>query len=271
MSQMRRWRLAVSSNSLSQLSLPGAASVVRENGYAGMALHIQSARVDRCSVEPTEPAIASAAEACTAAGLSITGLSFDPDPMEPAEVAHAMDLTALARAPHIRLRPKSLDSRPYAVAFDQTVRCCEAYVEAASSRGIKVVLQQHWGTIAPSATQLFKILSRFDARAIGCIYDAGSMILEGYEHYRIGLEVLGPYVSDVHVKNARFFRSESGVWDWEWSPLSDGLIDLRALFRALRDAGYAGWITLQDETVGPTAQDMLRESKALLEQAMDES
>jgi sugar phosphate isomerase/epimerase len=212
-----------------------------------------------------------ATQACTGAGLSITGLAFEPDPMEPAAIAHAVDLAALARAPYIRLRPACLDSQPYASAVDQTIRCCEAYVQAASVRGIRVVLQQHWGTIAPSATQLFNILSRFDAHAIGCIYDAGSMTIEGYEQYRIGLEVLGPYVADVHVKNARFFRSDSGVWDWEWSPLSDGLIDLRALFRALRGAGYSGWITLEDETVGPDAPSILREGRALLQQAMDES
>jgi hypothetical protein len=40
------------------------------------------------------------------------------------------------------------------------------------------------------------------------------MVHEGFEDYRIGLELLGSYLAHVHLQNAAFERPEGGgVWD----------------------------------------------------------
>jgi sugar phosphate isomerase/epimerase len=261
------WRFAVCTQSLRHLDPAETAAAVRAAGYEGML-----ARIDTPLDDPETAAfVKRLTGVCDREGLSITGLACDPDPITAEHIGRAVALARSMGARHLRVRPARLQPGTYQTAIEATVRLCEAYVTAAASSGVRVVVQQHWGTVAPSATQLFNILSPFDARDIGCIYDAGSMLVEGYEHYRIGLEFLGAYVADVHVKNVRFFASESGVWDWEWSGLNDGLIDLRALFGALRGAGYRGWITLADESGYPDRIAMLRTSQALLAQAVRES
>jgi sugar phosphate isomerase/epimerase len=151
------------------------------------------------------------------------------------------------------------------------VRLCEAYSRAAQPRGLRVLLHQRWGTLTASASQLQRVLSNFDPLLVGCVYDAGSMTLEGYEEYRIGLEILGDYVADVHIANTRHFPSASRtVWDWEWSPLSDGLLDLQRLFRALRRAGYQGPITLADRVQGLALEALLENDRHILQQAMND-
>jgi sugar phosphate isomerase/epimerase len=95
------------------------------------------------------------------------------------------------------------------------------------------------------------------------------MTIEGYEEYRIGLEILGSYVADVHIANTRHFpTAHRTVWEWEWSGLNDGLLDLQRLFRALRRAGYSGWVTIADRGQGRPADALLQADHQMLEQAM---
>jgi sugar phosphate isomerase/epimerase len=281
---MDPWRFAVYSHILPRLTPVDAVPVIRDAGYSGIWLQVQSStppldgqpsRINannRGHVEPSSATLARVAEVCASHGVSITGLAFEPDPEAPGDIARAIALARVAGAPQVRLRPATLGEHSYQATVEHTRRLCKSYVTAAAGSGVRVVLQQHWGTVAPSATQLHHVLRDFDARDLGCIYDPGSMTVEGYELYRIGLELLGDYVADVHIKNARFFRPEhGGVWEWEWSKLSDGLIDLRAVFGALRAAGYRGWITLTDESEGPDERTMLEANRLTLLQAIAEA
>ena len=87
-----------------------------------------------------------------------------------------------------------------------------------------------------------------------------AMVYEGYEQYRLGLEVLGPYLAHVHIKNARWERTGTradGSVEWRatFAPLRKGIADLSALMRALRAVGYDGWLSFEDfSTERPTAE-----------------
>jgi hypothetical protein len=60
------------------------------------------------------------------------------------------------------------------------------------------------------------------------------------------------------------------VWQWEWSPLSDGLLDLQRLARAMRRANYRGWLTLADRCPGPSTAALLEADRRILQQACDD-
>ena len=67
----------------------------------------------------------------------------------------------------------------------------------------------------------------------------------------MGLEVLGPYLAHVHLKNARWApagaRDDGTVrWAAAFAPLDEGSVDVRDLLRALRAVGYDGWISFED-------------------------
>ena len=71
------------------------------------------------------------------------------------------------------------------------------------------------------------------------------MAHEGFEDYRLGLELLGDYLSEVHLKNAAFEPRE-GVWQARWAPLRSGVVNFGALFTALKEVGFDGWFALED-------------------------
>jgi sugar phosphate isomerase/epimerase len=117
---------------------------------------------------------------------------------------------------------------------------------------------------------MYRLLSRYDPRSIGCIYDPGNMFVEGFEDYRVGLGMLGSYVAHVHLKNIRYAHGLMvDAWHREWSPLDDGLVDLRQLFEALDEIGYKGWIVMSD--VGESREEtaMLRYNHALVSREME--
>ncbi len=91
---------------------------------------------------------------------------------------------------------------------------------------------------------------------MGVIYDPGNMIFEGMENWQMGLELLGPYLSHVHVKNAAWV--EDGVVDGarHWRPavvpMKEGFVSWPRVFAALENVGYQGWISLEDMAQGDT-------------------
>ncbi|WP_078550198.1 sugar phosphate isomerase/epimerase family protein [Litchfieldia alkalitelluris] len=116
---------------------------------------------------------------------------------------------------------------------------------------IKGLVETHHVTIAPSASLAYRLVSQFDPDHIGVLYDPGNMVHEGYENYRMGLELLGDYLAHVHVKNAFWQKKhehEDGTVDWfvEWAQLEKGVVDWKQVFRDLRAVGYDGYVGMED-------------------------
>jgi sugar phosphate isomerase/epimerase len=202
---------------------------------------------------------------------SVPCVGFAPDDVNAVAPERAAHIAEALGARSVRFCGASMAGQSYQAAYDATLRACEAYAEAARKRGLRALLHQRWGTVTASASQMYRVLERFDPHEVGCIYDPGSMSIEGHEEYRIGLEILGSYVADVQIASTRHFPSARGtVWEWEWSSLSDGLLDLQRLVRALRRANYQGWITLADRCSGPSASALLQADRRMLQQAFDD-
>jgi sugar phosphate isomerase/epimerase len=96
------------------------------------------------------------------------------------------------------------------------------------------------------------------------------MVYEGYEDYRLGVEVLGPYLAHVHIKNAVYQRAVGEkVWRATWSPLEEGVVDWEALFDALRMVNYDGWLGLEDFSRARPTHEALRHNIAFLRQFVE--
>ena len=96
------------------------------------------------------------------------------------------------------------------------------------------------------------------------------MVYEGFEHYRMGLEVLGPYLAHVHLKNARW--TETGARDGRQhraggrssrrSPKAR--VDVRGAVRARsRAVGYDGWVSFEDFSTTRPLLDRTRDNLAV--------
>jgi sugar phosphate isomerase/epimerase len=85
---------------------------------------------------------------------------------------------------------------------------------------------------------------------------------EGYENFRLGLELLGPYLAHVHVKNAAWAptgEEKDGILLWEsnWSPIDEGIVNWKQLLGDLKAVGYDGYLGIEDFSGQYGSQEML--------------
>ncbi|WP_127588757.1 sugar phosphate isomerase/epimerase family protein [Paenibacillus koleovorans] len=198
-------------------------------------------------------------------GLVVAGLTPYLNNLDLAETEHAFRKAKLIGAAAIRVGVAGYDgSTPYPELYEKTVRYLKEAEQMAKQFGVKGLVETHHNTISPSASLAHRLVSHCDSDHIGVLFDPGNMVHEGYEHWRMGLELLGPYLAHVHVKNTGWFENgqrEDGTVRWEsrWAPLAAGSVDFAAVLKHLKAVGYDGWLGVEDFSKQYGSEELLRE------------
>jgi sugar phosphate isomerase/epimerase len=257
---------------LPDLTPEEAVQALQANGYDGIEWRVTHIPPERrgeapsfwgnnlCTLAPTEADAERGRALAAAAGLEIINLGTYIAVGDVAAVEQAMRLARIAGSPQVRIGvAKPRPGQPYAHLFEAS-RAFLAQVEPLARRyRVKALVEIHHDTICPSAALTQRLVSAFDPACIGVIHDAGNMVYEGYETYGLGLELLGPYLAHVHLKNAAFTRPQAGgVWQPCWSPLEDGVVDFKQLLTALETVGYDGWLVFEDFSQARPSREALR-------------
>ncbi|MFD2615169.1 sugar phosphate isomerase/epimerase family protein [Paenibacillus gansuensis] len=146
--------------------------------------------------------------------------------------------------------------------FDKAVRYLSEVESLSKSYGVKALVETHHVTITASASLAHRLVSRFHPDHVGVLYDPGNMVFEGYENYLLGMQLLGPYLAHVHVKNAGMFlqNEQHGVdhvWSGSWLPLNEGIVPWKQVLADLKAVGYDGWYGVEDFTGKYSAKQLL--------------
>ncbi|MBV9786720.1 MAG: TIM barrel protein, partial [Chloroflexi bacterium] len=137
------------------------------------------------------------------AGLDMPSVGTYVTCEDPVAVEQAMQGVAKLGASQLRVNvPKYDGDESYRQARDRAQSQYREVAALAQQYGLRALIELHHGSLLPSASAAAAFLAPFDPRYVGAIHDAGNMVYEGYEQYRLGLEVLGPYLAHVHLKNA---------------------------------------------------------------------
>lgn len=263
---------------LPDLTPEAAAQALQEAGYDGVEWRVatvpEAAKSEApsfwgnnlCTLAPTLEDARRGRALAYNAGLAIPNLGAYITVGDLAAVEHALQLAVTAGSPSVRVGVARTDQPGDIRALLTQSRAFLAEVEPLARRsGVKALIEMHHGTISASATAARQLVEGFDPACIGVLHDCGNMVFEGYEDYRRGLEMLGPYLAHVHVKNAAYDRpAAGGVWKARWAPLHDGVVDFKVLFAALRSIGYDGWIVVEDFSQAFDSHTALRENLAFL-------
>ena len=252
-------KVGVFTVSLPDLTPDEAVREIKDAGYDGVEWRVthvpEELRSDEpsfwgnnlCTLEPTVEEARRARRLSEEAGLEIPGLGTYVA-LGDLEAAHeAMRFAVTAGAAQVRVGAGAPDGRPYEELFDAAREFLAGVEDLARSHGVKALIEIHHKTICPSASLAQRLVSSFDPGLVGVILDPGNMAQEGFEDYRIGAELLGPYLAHVHIKNSAFERpAGGGVWEPRWAPLEDGVVDFGQVFEALEHVGYDGWLVMED-------------------------
>lgn len=228
---------------------------------------------NRCTLQPDwdDERYARIAEATRVAGLAVPNLGAYVQAADPAEVERLMRIARILGAPSLRVGFGGYDgATPYWKALEAARAQLARVVEAAQRTGIKVLVEMHHGTLVPSASLAWNLVNGFPAERVGVIYDAGNLVHEGFENHQLGMELLGPYLAHVHIKNAApapkpLSGPQPLLFEAGWAPLRAGAVNFPRLFAAMRAVGYDGWLSLEDFSIGMDEPAALRDAFAFLD------
>lgn len=155
-------------------------------------------------------------------------------------------------ASFIRLGVPGYDgTKHYSELFQSGRSYLREAAELCKEYGVKGLVETHHGTIAASASAAYRLCEGMNPDHVGVLYDPGNMVYEGFENYRMGMELLGPYLAHVHVKNAAWRQSGyhadgSDRWIAEWKGLKRGSVPWESVIRHLAEIGYDGYLGVED-------------------------
>ena len=193
-----------------------------------------------------------AKELCDLHGLEIYSLTTYLKPHETEAIEKVLKAASGINCRNVRVFPPQYDETVnYRSIFDRTVAELKQLETLAIKYGVRINLEIHMGNIIPSASAAYRLVSGLDPKAIGIIFDPGNMVHEGFENYKLGFELLGEYLSYVHVKNAVWKTVEAlengqVVWKPEWSPLKKGFANIPKLISTLKETGDQGYVSVED-------------------------
>lgn len=173
------------------------------------------------------------------------------------EVERCMEAACVMGAGSIRVGAPTYDgSENYNDLLDAATEGYIAVENLARQYKVRATVEIHPRSICSSSSLAYMLVSNFDPDFIGVISDPGNMVTEGNENWQLGLELLGPYLSHVHVKNSAWKclgdRKGDVVWDTEPAPLRNGCVSWRDFIRAVNHVGFNGWLSLEDFSTGDT-------------------
>ncbi len=164
-------------------------------------------------------------------------------------IRRVADAAKILGAPMVRvwtLGPRPGEARAQVA---QAQREWQALAELAREYDLRFVLELHDRTITSSVSGALRLLDGLDPARVGVILDVANVANEGNEPLATGIDLLGPYLAHVQVKDITFTPAKT--WNGiqgQFAPLGQGGIDWEHCLRLLRAAGYQGWLALEDFT-----------------------
>ena len=227
-----------------------------------------SANRSTIPVQGLEQAARDVAKITADHGLEVSFLAGGPSPGELDMIRRQMAAAQILGAPAIRVGSGGAEARDPSAAFDEARKSWDAVEKLAGETGVKAVVETHHFTIVPSASAARRFLEGRDPKHVGLLYDPGNMVWEGFERPQYGLSLIRPWLAHVHVKNARpwvegadeFRRLRYG---YRWCSLRAGAVDWVVVVKALRAAGYTGYLSLEDFNPETQAEEKLRDFAGL--------
>jgi len=221
---------------------------------------------NRCTIDVNSlpGAAASVREMTERAGLKLCALGTYTDASDYAEVRKVMEASAIMGCPMLRIGPPRFgDGDDYNALFSKAVEDFGKVEAAAKEFGVKATIEVHMNTITSSPSLAHRLASHFDPRYVGVILDAGNMVFEGYENYSLALQLLGPYLAHVHVKNYSWRKvgekDGTAIWTAEPDTMWGGSADYRRLLGLLKGIGYSGYLSFEDFNEAlPTTEKLTR-------------
>jgi sugar phosphate isomerase/epimerase len=158
-------------------------------------------------------------------------------------IDHTMRSLTLARelgAPCITTEPGGPveAGTSWSAALKRFVEALQPVAEHAEKQGVLLLIEPEPGLLVENADQFLEMIEQIDSPAVGLNFDVGHFYCVGDDPAPTVLK-LAPYIRHFHLEDIAATRVHRHLIP------GDGAIDFAAVFGAIRQIGYDGWITVE--------------------------
>ena len=168
--------------------------------------------------------------------------------------------------PAARPHPPEMTDADYGRAADELADPIAKTVKL----GLKPFHHIHVGTVLETVADCREMLARVPD--LWLLFDTGHLRAAGDDPMNV-LEEFPDQIGHVHLKN--LYASDTSGWDhraegfWQknhFCDLADGNtgIDIGAILNGLRDAGYTGWVSVEEDHPRRPIADVVRDNRAFM-------
>ena len=150
---------------------------------------------------------------------------------------------------------------PFEVRVTRFVECMRQALAATSASKVALGIENH-GIQGNDPAFLKQVIERVGNKRLGVNMDTGNFYWNGFPLNTVYdiLRSVAPHTKHTHVKNIRYpeeKRQQKRENGWEYakyvSPIYEGDIDHKQVVAILKNAGYNGPLTIEDECLGKFA------------------
>jgi sugar phosphate isomerase/epimerase len=168
------------------------------------------------------------------AGLHDRNLALPADPENLKDCKAALSFAKSAGARSVFVLPGMINpGQSRRQALENSAENLKALVDAGQNAGVALTIEPHVHGLLESVEMTHELLDRVPGLKL--TLDPAHYLSLGFRQDEI--ETLCPHTGHVHLRQAR-----PGVLQ---SKMDEGTINFPALFGALRDAGYDGWLAIE--------------------------
>lgn len=285
-------KFSVFTVSMPEYDIPGAVKVIKELGYDGVEWRVGAPPpkekpanytyenrywcYNSCTIgiEDINDTIGNVKKLCDDEGIEISSLTGWYNPLQIDKIEPIMKAASSIGCRNIRVvAPDYNGSINYNQLFSSTVNQVKAIEKLARVYNVRANFEIHMNNMIPSASAAYRLVSEFDPKFIGVIFDPGNMVFEGYENYNLGLDLLWEYLAHVHIKNAVWTMDKANedgryLWKCDWAPLERGCADIGKLLEQLKIRNYEGYVSIEDFSNEDETYMKLKKANIFIRQAI---
>lgn len=160
------------------------------------------------------------------------------------QVAHWLGVKTILVIPGVVAVPwdPAVPVVSYQQVWDNATASLEELLPLAAEMDVTLALENVWNRFLVGPVEFKTFIDQFGSRHVACYFDVGNVVIQGHpEHW---IEILGPRIAAVHVKNFRREDCAGGLHGFGDDLLS-GDVDFAAVKSALARIGYQGPITAE--------------------------
>ena len=180
---------------------------------------------------------------------------------EIAAIKKVVDYCAYLGAGYIRIYGGNLkagDDFKIEKRYKKLVDSLREMGDYAKEKGVILVVENHFNTMAVSARESEKLIRDVDHEAVRILYDQANLKFTENEDYETAIDIQQKYVSYMHVKDLVFIEGKKFVSGEVSHPkeedrnvvtkiVGEGIIPWPDILKKVQKKGYSGWLSLEYE------------------------